>query len=201
MKYLLLDDAIKQGYLLEGFNLKEFNKKVKDLEKFKPLCKLVPIVYISHYDNKIHFEHITVFVEYKGVLLNPFKRYNEQSFRFYLVDSLHVQGFKHDLIEPNKVGVPTDKKMNDWLTYLQQVENLKLNKANERQDKETTFLNKIKNSGLAVTYQSNNGKRGYIQTENFEFYFEIHSDSSITQKITLRCGNTIDDFLKLAGKK
>lgn len=197
MKYLLLDNAVKQGFILEGFNLKQFNELVKELENFKTLCKIVPIVYTSEYDNKLHFEHIAVLIEFKGILLKPFKRYNEKSFKFYLVESLHVQGFEHDLIEPSKVGVPTDKKLWAWVEYLQNVEVLKADKLEQRNNKETVFFNKIKNSGLKVTHQSQNGKRGYIQTDNFEFSFEVFNDGSINQKITLRCGNTIDDFLKL----
>ena len=108
-----------------------------------------------------------------------------------------MQGFEHDLIEPSKVGTPTDKKMWAWVDYLQEIEVLKADKIDERKNKEAVFFDKIKNSGLEVTHQSNNGKRGYIQTENFEFYFEVNNDGYISQKITLRCGNTIDNFLKL----
>ena len=197
MKYLTLDNAVKQGFILEGFNLKQFNELVKELENFKTLCKIVPIVYTSEYDNKLHFEHIAVLIEFNGILLKPYKRYNEKSFKFFLVESLHVQGFEHDLKEPSKVGAPTTKKLNDWLDYLLSVEGLKSDKIDERKNKEVVFFDKIKNSGLEVTHQSNNGKRGYIQTENFEFYFEVNNDGYISQKITLRCGNTIDDFLKL----
>jgi len=197
MKYLTLDNAVKQGFILEGFNLKQFNELVKELENFKTLCKIVPIVYTSEYDNKLHFEHIAVLIEFNGILLKPYKRYNEKTFTFYLVKSLHVQGFEHDLKEPSKVGAPTTKKLNDWLDYLLSVEGLKSDKIDERKNKEAVFFDKIKNSGLEVTHQSNNGKRGYIETENFEFYFEVNNDGYISQKITLRCGNTIDDFLKL----
>lgn len=197
MKYLTLDNAVKQGFILEGFKLKEFNEKVKQLENFNKLCKLVPIVYTSEYDNKLHFEHVEVLIEFKGILLKPYKRYNEKTFTFYLVKSLHVQGFEHDLKEPSKVGTPTDKKMWAWVDYLQEIEVLKADKIDERKNKEAVFFDKIKNSGLKVTHQSNNGKRGYIETKDFEFMFEVHTDGSITQKITLRCGNTIDDFLKL----
>ncbi len=197
MKYLLLDNAVKQGFILEGFKLKEINDKVKELENFNKLCTLVPIVYISEYDNKLHFEHVEVLLQFKGVLLKPYKRYNGKSFKFFLVESLNVQGFEHDLIEPSKVGTPTDKKLWQWVEYLQNVEVLKADKLEQRKNKETVFFDKIKNSGLKVTHQSNNGKRGYIQTKDFEFMFEVHSDGYITQKITLRCGNTIDDFLKL----
>ena len=197
MKYLLLDNAVKQGFILEGFKLKEFNEKVNELENFNKLCKLVPIVYTSEYDNKLHFEHVEVLIEFKGMLLKPYKRYNEKSFKFYLVESLHVQGFEHDLKEPSKVGTPTEKKLNDWLDYLLNIESLKTDVLAQRNNKEKVFFDKIKNSGLEVTHQSNNGKRGYIQTENFEFGFEVENDGHIRQRITLRCGNTIDDFLKL----
>jgi len=197
MKYLILDEAVKQGFILEGFNLSQFNEKVKHLENFNKFCTLVPIVYVSEYDNRVHFEHIEVLIKFNGVLLKPYKRYNEKSFIFYLVESLHVQGFEHDLKKPSKIGVPTEKKLNDWITYLQQIEALKADKLEQRNNKETVFFDKIKKSGLKVTNKSNNGKRGYIETDKFEFSFEVFNDGSINQRIRLRCGNTIDDFLNL----
>ena len=158
--YITLDNAVKEGFILEGYNLKEVNEQVKKLEKFKPLCKLVPLVYISHYDSKIHFEHTTVFLEYKGTLLRPYCKYNESSFIFFLAKSLHVKDFETELTQPNKIGVPTEKKLNEWLTYLLGAEAQKTAKNNERNDKVTEFLNKLNSCGLKVSHQSENGKRG-----------------------------------------
>lgn len=195
--YTTLEDAQKLGLTISDYWQRDLNAKIKDLEQFKDLCKIVPMVYYSQYEGKNHFEHTVVFIEFKGVLLRPSKPYNQKTFTFFLAESLHVQNFSHDLEQPNKVGTPTEKKLNEWLTYLQQIETLKADVLAQRNNKETVFFGKIKNSGLKVTHQSNNGKRGYIQTKDFEFSYEVFSDGSINQKITLRCGNTIDDFLKL----
>lgn len=195
--YITLEQAKKFGFEWNQYATNRMNEQVKDLENFKDLCTIIPMVNYSEYNNKKHFEHITVFINFKGVLLRPYKRYNEKSFSFFLAESLHVQGFERELKEPSKVGKPTEKKLWAWVEYLQNVEVLKTEKLAQRNNKETEFLNKIKNSGLKVSHQSNDGKRGYIETDFFEFSFEVDNDGYINQKITLRCGNTIDDFLKL----
>ena len=195
--YTTLENAKLLGLEWNEYETKQMDEQINDLKNFTEICKLVPLVYYSEYEGKNHFQHITVFVEYKGILLRPYKNYNESTFIFFLAGSIRLQGFGHNLVQPNKVGKATTKKMDEWLHYLQQIEALKMAKMSERENKKTEFLNKIKNSGLKVSHQSNDGKRGYIETENFDFSFEIQSDGYIQQKITLRCGNTIDDFLKL----
>ena len=195
--YLTLEQAQMKGLDWNEYQTIRMNEQIKDLKNFEGVCNLVPLVYYSEYEGVKRFEHITVFIEYKGVLLRTYKKYNESSFIFFLAESVRLQNFDHNLVQPNKVGKATTKKLDEWITYLQQIEALKTAKIKEQQNKETEFLNKIKNSGLKVSHQSNDDKRGYIETENFDFSFEIQSDGYIKQKITLRCGNTIDDFLKL----
>jgi len=195
--YTTLENTKVLGLDWNEYRTKNMNEQIKDLKNFTEICKLFPLVYYSEYEGKNHFQHIKVFIEYKGILLRPYKKYNESAFNFSLAESLYIRDFYHNLVQPNKVGKATTKKMDEWLHYLQQIEALKMAKMSERENKETEFLNKIKNSGLKVLHQSNEGKRGYIETENFDFSFEIQSDGYINQKITLRCGNTIDDFLKL----
>ena len=196
--YITLDQATKQGFILEGYTLTRLNEDLKKLDKFKPFCELVPMVYISNYDNKIHFEHITVFLQYKGTLLRPSCKYNEKSFIFFLAESLHVRDFETELTQPNKIGTPTEKKLNEWLTYLLEVEAQKIALDSQRNDKVSQFLDKVNNCGLKVSHQSQNGKRGYIETENFDFFFQVHDNGYIEQKITLRCSQNIDNFLKIA---
>lgn len=195
--YLTLQQAKENNIEFGEYSTKQMNENIKDLEQFKPFAKIVPLVYVSDYDNKIHFEHIIIFIDFKGVLLRPSKRYNEKSYSFFLAESMFLREFKNNLTEPNKVGKPTEKKLNYWLEYLQSVEVLKSAEQNKRNNKETEFLNKIKDSGLKVSHQSKEGKRGYIETENFDFYFDIQDSGYIEQKITLRCSNTLDSFIKL----
>lgn len=194
MKLITLQQATAQGYTQNEYQKNSLNSEIKDLEGFG---EVVPMVFTSIHDGKTHFEFAKALIKVNGILLSPHKRYNKNSFGFLLAQPLRVTGFNHELPTPPKVGKPTPKKMLAWLEYLQAVEALKEAFLAQKTKKETDFFNKIKDAGLKIYHQSNDGKRGYIQTKDFEFSFEVFSDGSINQKITLRCGNTIDDFLKL----
>jgi hypothetical protein len=198
--YITLEQAKNIGLDWNEYNTNRMNEEIQSLENFKDLCKIVPMVYISNYDDKVHFEHIKVFIEYKGILLSPFKYYNEKTFKFYLANSLNVNSFYTKLVEPSKVGKPTEKKLDNWLEYLQEIERQKTEKVSERSTKEKEFFDKIKASGLKVTHQSQNGKSGYIETEYFDFSFEVESDGHIRQKITMRKSPSIDVFLEMIKK-
>jgi hypothetical protein len=117
-----------------------------------------------------------------------------------LPSSLNVNSFYTKLVEPSKVGKPTEKKLDNWLEYLQEIERQKTEKVSERSTKEKEFFDKIKASGLKVTHQSQNGKSGYIETEYFDFSFEVESDGHIRQKITMRKSPSIDVFLEMIKK-
>lgn len=195
--YLTLQQAKENNIEFREYDIKQMNETIKNLEQFKPFAKIVPLVNTSYYDSKTHYENIIIFIEFKGVLLRPSKQWNEKSYSFFLAESLFLRGFENNLNEPNKVCKPTEKKLNNWFEYLQDVEVLKSAEKIKRESKETKFLNKIKEAGLKVNHQSKDGKRGYIETEDFDFYFDIQDSGYIEQKITLRCGNTLDDFIKL----
>ena len=194
--YTTLEDAQKLGLTISDYWQRDLNAKIKDLEQFKDLCKIVPMVYYSQYEGKNHFEHTVVFIEFKGVLLRPSKPYNQKTFTFFLAESLHVQNFSHDLEQPNKVGTPTEKKLNEWLTYLLEIESQKSEILEQRNNKETEFLNKINNCGLNVVWYSDK-KSGYIYHKDFEYSFSIEKGGYINERLTYRGGQKIDDLLKL----
>jgi hypothetical protein len=135
--YITLEQAKKFGFEWNQYTTDRMNEQIKELENFKDLCTIIPMVNYSEYDGKKHFEHITVFIDFKGVLLRPYKRYNEKSFVFSLSESLHVPSFNHNLEAPQKIGKPTEKKFLAWVEYLQNIEALKVEKIGERKNKET----------------------------------------------------------------
>lgn len=194
--YITLEEAKKQGFDVIGYHLNRLNEDLKRLSIFEPLCKLVPMVYISNYDNKVHFEHITVYIEFKGYLLRPSNYYNKNSYTFYLFNSVICDNFNTNLVEPNKVGKPTEKKLNEWLTYLLEIEKQKSEILEQRNNKETEFLNKINNCGLNVVWY-NDKKSGYIYHKDFEYHFSIEKGGYINERLTYRGGQKIDDLLKL----
>ena len=198
--YITLEQAKEIGLAISEYRLRDMQERVSQLEPFKPFCKIIPLVYTSQYEGNTHFEYITVFLEYKGVLLVPHNNYNEKTFKFFLAESLGRRFDDHNLQEPKKVGVPTEKKLDLWLEYLLQIEALRKAAQKDKENKETEFLNKIKNCGIPIQHATIDGKSGYLITEDIEYYFNIQNNGYIEQKIRLRGSNTLENFLKLVKK-
>lgn len=189
---ITLEQAKKEGYILTEYSEKYLKEKLDNLKKFEGVVKIIPFVNADYYDKKA----IEVYIEYKGILLRPYKAYNESSFKFSLVEN-SKNDIYHTLEQPNKVGTPTIKKMDAWLDYLQAVEVLKNAKQVEIDEKTNAFLTKIKNTGLEVFNSVNGGKKGTLRTNDVEYFFEVCDNGFINEKIVLRCGNKLDDFLRL----
>ena len=194
MKLVTLQQATVQGYTQNDYQKNSLNSEIKDLEGFG---EVVPMVFTSIHDGKTHFEFAKALIKVNGVLLSPHKRYNKNSFGFFLAQPLRVTGFNHELTAPPKVGKPTPKKMLAWLEYLQAVEALKEAFLAQKTKKETDFFNKIKDAGLKIYHQSNDGKRGYITKDNFEYSFEVLEGGYVRESIRLTCEQDLETFIKL----
>lgn len=194
--YITLDEAKNKGFEIREYDINKMNEEVNDLQAFESLCKLVPLVYVSTYEGKEYFEHITVFIEFEGVSLRPYKRYNEKNYIFFLAESLTVKDFAHNLDQPNKVGKPTAKKLREWVDYLQSIEALKKATQAKRDSKETEFLDKVKNCGLNIVWYSD-GKSGYIQHKDHLYKFQVHSNGFIEEKLTYTGAQKIDNLKNL----
>ena len=194
MKLVTLQQATVQGYTQNDYQKNSLNSEIKDLEGFG---EVVPMVFTSIHDGKTHFEFAKALIKVNGILLSPHKRYNKNSFGFFLAQPLRVTGFTHELPTPPKVGKPTPKKMLAWLEYLQAVEALKEAFLAQKTKKETDFFNKIKDTGLKIHHQSNDGKRGYITKDNFEYSFEVLEGGYIRESIRLTCEQDLETFIKL----
>lgn len=198
MKFLTLEQAKKEGFKLEGFFEKYLKEKYQEVGHFNTICKLVEVVYYSENEGKKYFEHIAILLEYKGVLLRPYKvKYNSPLCQFGLAHELYVRNFTFPTEQPKNVGSPTEKKMDEWLNYLQNIEKSKQEELDRRNNKETDFLSQLKNSGLNVVYTNPDNKRGYINSELATYSFEVHNDGSISQNIRLRCSSNLENFIKL----
>jgi hypothetical protein len=195
---ITLEQAKKEGYILTEYSEKYLKEKLDSLKHFEGIVKIIPYLDVKNDIEQIKNYHdiIDVYVEFKGILLRPFKRYNETSFEFSLLNGSKTD-IKHDLVMPNKVGKPTIKKMDDWLSYLQAVEVLKNIEQNEIDEKTNAFLTRIQNTGLEVHNSVKGGKKGSLRTEDVEYFFEIGDNGHVYEKITLRCGSKLDDFLRL----
>ncbi len=193
---MLISEAEKLGFTLEGFNEKRLNEKLAELEKFKPFCELVKVVSRNFYDGKNHFEHVNVLIKYKDFYLVPQKRYNEKSFTFYFDDNLHASHYKCNVPMPSKVGSPTAKKLDLWIDYLIADHNAKQESLNTAEAKKTAYLDKLKATGLKINFRAD-GLSGWIDTNpDLEFFFSIDEFGNVTEKITPK-NRTLETFLKL----
>lgn len=101
--------------------------------------------------------------------------------------------------EPNRIGVFTKKKIDDWVKYLTQgFRNLeRINAENER--KMTGYRNRLE--AIPDVVWNKDKSRGHITRHGLTYTFEIRQ-TDYSEKISLdyRC-RTLDDFLALSDNK
>ena len=101
--------------------------------------------------------------------------------------------------EPNRIGVFTKKKIDDWVEYLTQgFRNLeRINAENER--KITGYRNRLE--ALSDVVWLDNKSRGHITRHGLTYTFEIRQ-TAYSERISLddRC-HMLDDFLALSDNK
>lgn len=105
---------------------------------------------------------------------------------------------KSDLTEPNLIGSPTLKKVNDWVNYLSQYyENLKKRDDTNKQKKQL-FRDAL--AKLPDVKWDSNGKSGSIIRNGLKYTFDIQVNS-IEQKIKVELSwdiQTLENFLLMA---
>ena len=101
--------------------------------------------------------------------------------------------------EPNRIGVFTKKKIDDWVEYLTQgFRNLeRIDAENER--KMTGYRNRLE--AIPDVAWNKDKSRGHITRHGLTYTFEIRQ-TDYSEKISLdyRC-RTLDDFLALSDNK
>ena len=193
-RYVTILEAQKNGFELTGFNERDLKEKMENLKEFSSFGELIPCVTFNYYDSKTHFEHVNVMLNFNGTLLQPSRPYNKKMFRFYIVDSFDIKDYSNKNVEPNQVGKPTEKKLNDWLTFLLAEEVEKKEIQATRDSVESDFIKKLETSGQKVRW-SQNKKSGWIENDLIEYSFEI-CNGYISEKITPR-KRDLNSFLTL----
>ena len=188
-------EAKVQGFQLSEYQTRDLQEKRQDLAKFANFAELVEVVNFSIQNEKYYFEHVNILIKFKGILLTPAKPYNENMYRFFLLNSIFVREFKTVSIEPKRVGVPNEKKLNDWLQYLLECESEKLREEKIREEKKQAFILKIEASGQKIVW-NNNKTGGRIDSEIVDYSFTINETGYISEKINLR-RNDLNSFLTL----
>lgn len=105
---------------------------------------------------------------------------------------------KRDLTEPNLIGTPSQKKVNDWIDYLSRYyENLKKTENRNKRKKEL-FREAL--AKLPDVKRGNNSNSGYITRNGLKYSYEIQVNS-IVQKIKVDLSHdkqTLENFLLMA---
>jgi hypothetical protein len=107
------------------------------------------------------------------------------------------------LKEPNRIGVFTFKKLNDWNThcieYLQALENCK-NEVNNIEQENRNKINKTIEALKDVSKVTTHTNRFWIETPNFEIRFELLDGGTyLKQEIQYKGG--IDNLIKIENSK
>lgn len=203
--FISISEISKYGLQLSDYQQRNLEGLRKQFAPFAPVCKLVEVLYISHYDGKYHAEDVAVFLDYKGYLLRAYKHhYTDKVYRFSLVEQYrhkHTKNYQNRNEMPNKVGKPTPAKMDVWLAYLLNEEEEKKAYAGKYIDEETAFRAELAQLGDAVKWYDN-GNRGHIVMNNLVFDFSIEACYiNKTVKIDRSYDLGLSGFLQMADNK
>jgi disulfide oxidoreductase YuzD len=202
--FVNISELADYGVQLSEYQAKRQAEAKKNLATFAPLCRLVEVAYLSHYDDKYHIEDADVLLEYKGRMLRAYHtHYTDTAYKFCLSEQYshrHTACYRNTHPTPNKVGAPTAKKMDEWLNYLLTEDAEKKAYAQEYIDKEMAFRAQLAQFGDAISwYGDNNGR---ITINNVVLEFEI-APCSISQKVSIDQTRNlgISGFLQMADNK
>lgn len=206
MKELKEKEFNKLNISLTDYQKKEIENQKKlceEINKFHPASLLFSIY---ENDGKPYFEWVAIrldhvfldlTIKYDGYR----KKYNIGT-NFWCFKELgndNINNALNAFERPNKIGVPTTKKINDWISYYE-----KVYKALEEENKGAieninSFLKSLK--GLPVKWSVPN-KKGTISKNGIEFTFRI-GDGYIYQNIELHysVSANIETFKKLSDNK
>lgn len=197
-RYVEISEARTENFKMTEYQERDLKEKREDLKEFSKFGELVEVVTYNTHEEKLYFEHVTILLKYKGIFLMPTKPYNKKMYRFYLLNSLFIRDFKSVSIEPNQIGKPTEKKLQDWLTFLLDIEDEKEREIKIRQDKKQAFLSKLEASGQKINW-SNNKKSGWIESDLINYSFDILESGYVSERIVQR-KQDLSAFLTLISK-
>lgn len=201
--FIKIADLKKYGVEMQEHDINSLEEKRKELAVFLPFGELIEVANLSHYDGKYHFEYCEILFKYKGHLLTPHKGWKETGYRFFYTHAYshkHTHNYKNRNEQPNRVGKPTEKKLNDWLQYLLNEEDEKRAYALGFIQEEQNYRAELAKLGDSVKWLSEN--HGYILKNNIKFEFTLQQNY-ISTKVSLyneyQIGLT--QFLQLADNK
>lgn len=132
--------------------------------------------------------YLLMLMDYKGkYYFHPFYNY---WYKYHGIGNTERNKVINSLKEPNKIGVFTDKKLNDWFLYcnelmraMEKLYNSHNSKTNVIQSEVDTFCKRMREAGARITGEN----PWWIDTDLFSVRLTIHKDSNYLEKnITFR---------------
>lgn len=195
-----VSQAIEMG--LNPENIYDYKTKLAlydEVNLFYP-CEL--LIEISLEDGKHYLERAYVYL--KDTKVCVMEGYNKSKYSFNCYENFNdlnmhqCYDFTKHIVQPNKVGKLTTKKITEWVNYYKEYLSVLTAKTIVLNDNVQTFLDSIKNENVRWW---NNNKSGSITKNGIVFEFNI-SNGCITQKITVGyVGSEFETFLKLSDNK
>lgn len=192
-KYIEISKARELKIMLTQDNLEYGQELKKSYKLFEPFGELVPLVELRYSKQGYYYHGFIIALRIEGVLIQPIKVPKEEKYIFYLPNPYrhrHLEYYKCRLERPDKIGVPTKKKLKEWITYLLADEQAKRDTVSPILKQELDYRDELKKLGSIVKWE--NEYKALIEKNNLRFtvWFNpggISTDLSIIKdyKITL----------------
>lgn len=190
--------------------IKEAEEVAEKFRKFIPELELRYVVYTPEDSLQGYIDYVGVYFQRNKLQFEirkndyPRKHYSihVNTSEFIKTNSYDESRAKEGLTEPNLIGSPTLKKVNDWIEYLTQYyKNLKIIHDRNTQEEEEfrVALSRLPD----VKYGHRDKNSGEIIRNGLRYSFEI-GVNSISQKISIDLywrEQTLDSFLLMSDSK
>jgi hypothetical protein len=175
--------------ILESINFYE------EIQKFYP-CEIVcSISQYMHNDKHLYtFEHSEIFLKHDKIkieICHYRKKYSIFGHFAQMYPEIKVTTTEP---EPQKIGVLSTKKIETWIKYIENLNELYKQKSQDADNKIKTFKDKL--SELPVNWDRNN-KGGYIDKKGVRYTFNIGENGHIYQRLEITGSSNLETFLNL----
>lgn len=199
-RYLTTEEVTALGLIIENTTW-DTEKELKEI--FGDYCETIVLSNVSEHEGKYYLEYSEVFLKYKGFLLKPYKEYGKTNYRFFAPRNKYnnLINYRNTNPIPNKIGKPTDNKLQEWVDYLKNEIKEREDYYNSVQSKIETFLKSLK--PFEVKWYNNN-TRGEIVKNGIKYSFSIdYGSGGVFQKIGIcyTVKENLSSFVKLSENK
>lgn len=170
---------------------------------FEPLVELVPLAEVRYYDGKYHYDGLVIAFRYNHILMLPVRSTKDGKYIFRLPSPYrhrHLEYFRSKLEQPDRIGVPTAKKLEAWFLYLTKKECEQKEYVEQYLEKEDKRRAELAGLGNLVKWENEN--KAVIERNNLR-YSVFFNPGAVSEKIEIVKDYNIglDGFLKMIHHK